>query len=142
MSTTILTSPPTFSSARMEPDWIHSLWTGHPCTLDDPSYNIFRDLLILLRTEHELEIGRNLTLRAATLLLAKKVEHFFLSHIIELHQHFRLRAFFRLLHDQTKRKFILGRIHAVDGRDSEIHYHPIRIGRCFFLVQQDQTEVS
>ena len=66
----------------MGPDWIQSLWTRHHCTLDDPSYNQFRETLNLLRNEHDLEKGRNLALCAAKLiLLAKKVNPIY-SHSI------------------------------------------------------------
>ena len=76
---TILTYP---RSSHMGPDWIQSLWTRHHCTLDDPSYNQFRETLNLLRNEHDLEQGRNLALNAAKLiLLAKKVNPIY-SHSI------------------------------------------------------------
>ena len=76
----------------MEPDWIHSLWIRHHCTLNDPSYHQFRDLLILLRNEHGLNQGRLLALHAATLLLiAQKVEQLFAaSRIFKAHLHFYL----------------------------------------------------
>ena len=87
----------------MDPDWIHSVWTRHQCTLDDTSYNQFRELLILFRHERDLEKGRTLAFRAAALLLlAKKVDH--LVHIFALHQHhFRIRTV-SLLHEQINQK--------------------------------------
>ena len=81
----------------MGPDWIQSLWTRHHCTLDDPSYNQFRETLNLLRNEHDLEKGRNLALCAAKLiLLAKKVNPIYshsissvryniMSHLLPIH---------------------------------------------------------
>ena len=62
----------------MDPDWIHSLWTRHHCTLNDPAYYQFRELLILLRHERDLEKGRTLAFRAAALLVTKNVDHLFL----------------------------------------------------------------
>ena len=56
----------------MYPDWFQSLWTRHQFTLDDPSYNQFRETLILLQIERDLEKGRKLPFRAAALILLAK----------------------------------------------------------------------
>ena len=69
ISINIVPLPP---SSHIGPDSILSLWTRHHCTLDDPSCNQFRDLLIRVRNEHSLELVRNHSFRAAKLILLER----------------------------------------------------------------------